>query len=128
MKKGVAKKYSKLSILEALETGMQRFIALANQLPSRAYIKRHNQVAGLIYRNICADYGLEVARSKWEMPTMVVEKDRANLWDFQIQTEKLVVANQPEIVAMNKQSKTAIVIDVSYVAYKNMTECSDSPL
>lgn len=63
-----------------------------------------------------------------QAPMVVITDWGKILRGFQRQTEKLVVANQPEIVAVDKQSKTAIVIDVSYVAYKNMTECSDSPL
>lgn len=31
-----------------------------------AYMERHNQVAGIVDRNICAEYGLEVSRSKWK--------------------------------------------------------------
>uniref|UniRef100_A0A3P9CTW7 C2H2-type domain-containing protein n=1 Tax=Maylandia zebra TaxID=106582 RepID=A0A3P9CTW7_9CICH len=77
-------------------------------------MERHNQVAGIVYRNICAEYNLEVPRSKWEMPPRVVENDRAKiLWDFQIQTDKMVVANQPDIVVVDKQKKTAVVIDVA---------------
>ena len=53
-------------------------------------MERYNQVAGIVYRNICA----EVPKSKWETPPKVVENDRAKiLWDFQIQTDKQVVAN-----------------------------------
>ncbi|MGZ7254081.1 hypothetical protein ACXWO5_10720, partial [Streptococcus pyogenes] len=57
---------------------------------------------------------LEVPRSKWEMPPRVMENDRAKiLWDFQMQTDKMVVANQPDIVVVDKQKKTAVVIDVA---------------
>lgn len=43
----------------------------------------------------------------------MVKSDQAKtLWDFQIQTCKMVVANQPDIVVMDKQRKTAVVIDV----------------
>ncbi|CAI5660153.1 unnamed protein product [Oreochromis niloticus] len=48
------------------------------------------------------------------MPPRVVENDRAKiLWDFQMQTDKMVVANQPDIVVVDKQKKTAVVIDVA---------------
>lgn len=35
------------------------------------------------------------------------------LWDFQIQTDKLVMAVHPDIVVVDKKRKTAIVIDVA---------------
>lgn len=54
-----------------------------------AYMKQHKQVAGMVYRNICGQYGLEVPRLGWEAPLKVAEHDRAKiLWDFQIQTDK----------------------------------------
>ncbi|CAK6950273.1 uncharacterized protein LOC127616771 [Scomber scombrus] len=66
-----------------------------------------------VYRNICNEYGLEVLRSEWKTPPKVAEKNRAKiLWDFPIHTGKLVMANQPDILLMDKQQKKAVVIDV----------------
>ncbi|CAK6950562.1 uncharacterized protein LOC127602290 [Scomber scombrus] len=57
------------------------------------YMECHNQVAGIEYRNICTKYGLEVPRSGWKTPPKVVENSRVVImWDFQIQTDKLVTA------------------------------------
>ena len=54
-----------------------------------AHMELHNQVVGIVYRNVYAEYGLEVPKSKWEIPTKVVENDRAKIrWDFRIQTDK----------------------------------------
>ena len=33
----------------------------------KAYLERHNQ-AGIVYRNICSEYGLELPGSKWTTP------------------------------------------------------------
>ncbi len=38
------------------------------------------------------------------------------LWGFQIQTDKMVIANQPDTVVMDKQQKTAVVIDVAILS------------
>ncbi|KAK7922439.1 hypothetical protein WMY93_009341 [Mugilogobius chulae] len=83
-------------------------------LAGKAYMERHNQVAGIVYRNICAEYGLETPSSKWETPPKVVENDRAKiLWDFQIQTDRMVMANQPDIVVVDKEQRRAVVVDVA---------------
>ncbi|TWW69232.1 hypothetical protein D4764_18G0000380 [Takifugu flavidus] len=75
-------------------------------LAGKAYMERHNQVAGIVYRNICTEYGLEVPGSRWETPPKVVENKQAKiLWDFQIQTVKMVV--------VDKHRKTVVVIDVA---------------
>lgn len=44
-------------------------------LAGRACMERYNQGAGIVYRIICAEYGLEVLRSKWETPPSVVETE-----------------------------------------------------
>ena len=63
-------------------------------------------MAGIVCRNICAEHGLEVPKSKLVIPLKVVENDSAKiLTDFQIQTDKVKVANQPNIVVTDKQQK-----------------------
>ena len=41
----------------------------------KAYLKRHNPVANIIYGNIFAVYELEVPGSKWTTPLKVIEND-----------------------------------------------------
>ena len=58
------------------------------------YLECHKQVTGIVYRNIGAKYELEFPELKWTTPPKVNENDQAKiLWDFQIQTDKMVVAN-----------------------------------
>ncbi len=88
-----------------------------------AYMGRHNQVAGIVYKNIWTEYGLEVLRSGWTTPPKVVKNDLAKmLWDLQIQTDKLVIASQPDIVFIDKQQKMAVVIDVAIPSDSNITK------
>ncbi|KAF7651925.1 hypothetical protein LDENG_00103690, partial [Lucifuga dentata] len=76
--------------------------------------ERHNQVAGIVYRNVCAEYGLEVPKSKWETPPKLIENGRAKfLWDFKFQTDKQLLANQPDMVVVNKGEKRAAVINAA---------------
>ena len=61
------------------------------------------------------EYGLQSLKSKWEILPKVVENDRAKtLQDFQIQTDKQVMANQPDIVVVDKLQRKAVVTDPSY--------------
>lgn len=51
----------------------------------------------------CLQYTHIIPRSKWEMPPKVDENDQANiLLNFQIQRDKLVMANQLDIVVVDK--------------------------
>ncbi|XP_055359974.1 uncharacterized protein LOC129603341 [Betta splendens] len=75
----------------------------------------------IVYRNICAEYGLETPRSKWETPPKVVENERAKiLWDFQIQTDRMVIVNQPDIVVVDKEQRKAVVVDVAIPSNGNI--------
>ncbi|TWW64336.1 hypothetical protein D4764_03G0013440 [Takifugu flavidus] len=90
-------------------------------LAGKAHMERHNQVAGKVYRNICTEYGLEVQGARWETPPKVLENKQAKmLWDFQIQTDKMVVANQPDIVVVDKPQNTVVVIDVAIPSDSNI--------
>lgn len=69
-------------------------------------------MAGIVYRNIRTKYGLEAPRPKLKKSPKMVENNRAGvLWDFQIQTDKMVMANQPNIVVVIKQQKKAVDVD-----------------
>lgn len=85
-----------------------------------AYTERYNQVAGIVYRSLCAKYGLEVPKSKSDTPQKVIE-NRANiLWDFKFHIEKQLLANQQDIVVVDKEQKTVVVMDVAIPADGNI--------
>ena len=63
-------------------------------------------------RNIRAEYGLEFPQSKLDMLPKMVEHSRAKiLLVFQIQAEKQAMANQTDIVMLDKLQKKAELID-----------------
>ncbi|XP_068176488.1 uncharacterized protein [Antennarius striatus] len=100
---------------------VQHVVAGCKMLASSAYMERHNQVAVIVYRNICTQYGLEVPKSQWDIPPKVVENGKAKiLWDFSFQTDKQLLANKPDIVVMDKEQKRAVVIDVAIPADANI--------
>uniref|UniRef100_A0A8C4WGB1 Reverse transcriptase domain-containing protein n=1 Tax=Gopherus evgoodei TaxID=1825980 RepID=A0A8C4WGB1_9SAUR len=57
---------------EASET-VQHIVAGCKMQAGTAYTERHNQVAGIVYRNICTAYGLDPPKTRWEIPQNVVE-------------------------------------------------------
>ena len=61
-------------------------------------------------RNICPEYGLDPPKSRRETLQKVVENNRAKLlWDVLIKTDRKVLANQPDMVVVDKQKKEAVV-------------------
>lgn len=46
-----------------------------------------------------------------DTPLRVFENDQGKVpWDFQIHTDKMVLANQPGIAVVDKQRKTVVVV------------------
>lgn len=67
-------------------------------LARKEHMECHNRVSGIVYRNICLEYKPKTPRSKLDTPPKVEETDKAKiLFDFQIQTDKIVMANQQDI-------------------------------
>ena len=90
-------------------------------LAGSAYMERHNQVAVIVYRNICTQYGLEVPKPQWDITPKVVENNKAKiLWNFSFQTDKQLLANQPDIVVVDREQKRVVVIDVAIPADANI--------
>ena len=92
-------------------------------------MEHHSHVAGIVYKKICTEYGLEFPGSKWKKPPKLIEKDQAKIMrDFQIQTDKMAVANQLDIVVINKQDKKTVVVDVTIKNDSNIRETEHEKL
>ncbi|XP_067939766.1 uncharacterized protein [Watersipora subatra] len=98
---------------DAPET-VKHIISECKQLAGNAYTERHDHVAGVVYRSICDEYGLNKPQHWWEAPVKVNKNDHAKtLWDFHIRTDKHVLANQSDIVVVDKENKRAAIIDIA---------------
>ena len=76
-------------------------------LTGEAYMEHQNHVAGIINRNMCAEYGLKVPGSRWETTPKVI----GNKWVRSCGTSrsKLVMAYQPDTVLADKHQRAAVV-------------------
>ncbi|XP_078017068.1 uncharacterized protein LOC144458442 [Epinephelus lanceolatus] len=107
---------------DASET-VQHIVAGCTMQAGSAYMERHNQVPGIVYRNICTQYRLKVPKSQWDTPPKVDENNRAEiLWDFSFQTDKQLLANLPDIVVVDKYQERAVVVDVAIPANSNISK------
>ncbi|XP_067939780.1 uncharacterized protein [Watersipora subatra] len=92
---------------------IQHIISRYKRLAGNAYTERYNQVAGVVYRSLCDEYGLNKLQHWWEAPRMVNENDLAKiLCNFYIRTGKHILANQPDIVVVDKENRRATTIYV----------------
>ena len=81
------------------------------------YTKRHNNVALITYRAICAEYDLKHSTDWWVEPEKVVRNDHAKI----LQTDKHLLHNRPDIVLINYKEQTGLIIDIAVPRDKNIT-------
>ena len=73
-----------------------------SKLAGTEYTKRHNNVASIIYRAICAEYDLEHSKDWWVEPEKVLRNDHAKIhWDVPIQTDMHLLHNRFDIMLIN---------------------------
>ena len=85
-------------------------------LAQTQYLERHNQVARYVYWKIVHRY--EAANETWHwtnhQPPRVLENESIKiLWDCNIYTDMKISARRPDIVLINKSTKTGLIIDIN---------------
>ncbi|KAI5748289.1 hypothetical protein M8J77_023892 [Diaphorina citri] len=95
-------------------------------LAKHEYLNRHNKVAQNLHHNICQHYGIEVKDKWYEHTPNAVEKNPDGnivvLWDQQIQTDRTINANKPDIVIKDLTKKECFIIDVAIPNDSNLIE------
>ena len=79
------------------------------------YKHRHDKVAAAVHWSICKKYSLPHTE-KWydHRAEPVVENEQVKLlWDFNIQTDKVIEARRPDLLLVNKQTRECQIIDVA---------------
>ena len=85
-------------------------------LKQRQYkIWRHDAVAKVIHWDLCKMNDLPHSEKWYEhQPTAVTENENVKLlWDFKIQTDKVLEHNKPDILLFNKNTRTCLIVDVA---------------
>ena len=90
-------------------------------LAKNEYIERHNKVGQYIHWKVSQWYGLPTADSWYKQQTPpVIENGRSKiLWDFGIQTDRTILANRPDIIIVDKEKKTCMLLDFSVPSDRN---------
>jgi hypothetical protein len=94
---------------------VNHIIGECRTLAEKAYKKRHDKVATTLHWEMCKTNGLE-HEPKWyqHQPQKVVENEKVKiLWDWNVQTDKVIEHRRPDIILVNKEEKTCQIIDVA---------------
>ncbi|XP_062829348.1 zinc finger protein with KRAB and SCAN domains 5 isoform X3 [Anolis carolinensis] len=89
---------------EADET-IDHILSCCKKIAQTDYKQRHNYVAQMIHWNLCLKYHLPAAKNWWDhKPAKVLENEHAKiLWDFRIQTDKVLEHNTPDITVVGEK-------------------------
>ena len=85
------------------------------KLAQKEYRRRHDGVAKALHWDLCGQYEFERSDKWYEHSPENVDDDEKGklLWDVSIQTDKKLDHNRPDIVLVDKQSKSCLIIDVA---------------
>ena len=98
---------------------ISHILSECKKLAQNEYKKwRHDKVAAVIHWHLCHKFGFSCGSKNYEHfvdnTIAVLENEAVKLlWDFSMQTESKIEHNRPDIVVIEKKSKTCYIIDVA---------------
>lgn len=99
-------------------------LAGCSKLALTEYLKRHNEVARLIHKSICDEYGIPTVTQYWKHdPQPVTENNTVKiLWDFDVQTARHITARRPDLVVIKKNENETLIIDIAVPEDRNICD------
>ena len=82
-------------------------ISECGKLAQREYKTRHDWVGKVIHRELCKKFEFDYT-DKWYMhnsESVLENETHKILWDFEMQTDHLILARRPDLVIVNKKKK-----------------------
>uniref|UniRef100_A0A803THT2 Reverse transcriptase domain-containing protein n=1 Tax=Anolis carolinensis TaxID=28377 RepID=A0A803THT2_ANOCA len=103
----------KCRLCKETDETIDHILSCCKKIAQTDYKQRHNYVAQMIHWNVCLKYHLPAAKNWWDhKPAKVLENEQAKiLWDFRIQTDKVLEHNTPDITVVEKNK--VWIIDVA---------------
>ncbi|KAJ8035681.1 hypothetical protein HOLleu_19430 [Holothuria leucospilota] len=104
---------------------VSHIVAGCQTLAGTEYLKKHDSVAAALHLEICRHYRIPTTeRQPWlHKPEAVTETEQVKvLWYFEIKTDRIVTARRPDLIVIDKQEKTAKIIDVAFPLDKNVRD------
>jgi len=94
-------------------------------LAKEQYIKRHDRVCTQLHFNICKETGVQLDKKHWyeHLPKSVETSQGGKvtiLWSQQVQTDRTIPSNKPDIIIHVNQKGTCMLIDVAISGERNV--------
>ena len=94
---------------------MSSLLSECKKIAQTEYKKRHDKVATWTHWRLCQIYNLPHSNNWYEhLAETVIETPQVKiLWDFNIQTDKVIDARRPDIVVTNKDKRESWIVDIA---------------
>jgi hypothetical protein len=115
---------SKCRLCHQFDETMDHIISACQILAKEQYIKRHDRVGAQLHLNICKETGAQLDTKHWYEHVPKSETSRGGkltiLWNQQIQTDRTIPNNKPDIVIRDYEKGTCMLIDVEILGNRNV--------
>jgi hypothetical protein len=118
---------SKCRLCQKFEETIDHIISACPILAKEQYIKRHDRVCAQLRFNICKETGVQLDKKHWyeHVPKSVETGQGGNvtiLWNQQIQTDRTIPNNKPDIIIRDNEKRTCMLIDVAISGDRNVNK------
>ena len=118
---------SKCRLCQQFNGTIDHIISACPLLAKEQYVKRHDKVSGQTYFNTCKETGVQLEKNYWyeHVPKSVVTNQGGKvpiLWNEQVQTDRTIPNNKPDIVIRVNEKGTCMLVDVEITGDRNVTK------
>jgi len=118
---------SKCRLCQQFDETIDHIMSASPILAKEQYIKRHDRVCAQLHFNICKETGVQLDKKHWyeHVPKSVEKGQGGNitiLQNQQVQTERTIPNNKPDIIIRDNEKRTCMLKDVAVSGDRNVFE------
>ena len=116
---------SKCRLCQQFDETIDNIISACPILAKEQYIKRYDRECTQLHFNICKETGVQLDKKHWyeHVPKSVEtskEDKVTTLWNQQVQTDRTIPNNKPDIIIRDNEKGTCMLIDVAISGDRNV--------
>ena len=116
---------SKCRLCQLFDETIDHIISACPILAKEQYIKGHDSVCAQRHFNICKKTGVQLDKKHWyeHVPKSVETSQEGKitiLWNQQVQTDRTISNNKPDIIIRDNEKGTCLLIDVVISGDRNV--------
>jgi len=118
---------SKYRLSQQFDETIDHIISACPILAKEQHIKRHDRLCAQLHFNICKETRVQLDKKHWHehLPESVETSQGGKitiLWNQQVQTDRTIPNNKPDIIIRDNEKGTCMLIDVAILGDRNVTK------